>query len=151
MSIKRAQQMIQIFIGILILVVGSVTAITVTDVPSAPSREPASFSAPIEPKTLPKEIEVIHLNCEDQTYETSRVSQVRLSGQICRAQSTGSVKHSRVRNLSTNSEALVFFLEKSNHFTTDLLPVQAGTNSIEIQNDFDGGQTQSLRINIMIQ
>jgi hypothetical protein len=151
LSIKKAQQVMQIFIVTLIFVVGAVTAVTVTQEPPV-SREPASFSPNIEPKTLPKEIEVVRLHCDHNSYSVSRVSQIRLSGKICSGGlPRAAVKRSRIRNLSTNSEAMVFFLEKANHFTTDLIPVQSGINSIEILNDFDDGQSQTQTIDVQIQ
>ncbi|MBX9769089.1 MAG: hypothetical protein K2X47_17570 [Bdellovibrionales bacterium] len=156
MSIKRAQQVMQIFIVTVILVVGGVTALTVTDSTqtevSLPSREPASLSISVEPKTLRKEIEVVQLHCDHRSYNVPLVSQIRLSGTMCLGQHPrGTLKRSRIKNTSTNSEAMVFLLEKANHFTTDLIPVQSGKNSIEIQTDYDDGRTESKIIDVLIQ
>lgn len=155
LSIKRAQQLMQAFILSLILVVGGVTALTVMDTPPtderASTREPASLSMSVEPKTLRKEIEVLPIHCQGNSYRLSNVSQVRLTGQVCPGlNSRTPLKHSRIKNISTNSDAMVFLLGKANHFTTDLIPVQAGKNSIEIMTEYANGQTESKIIEVQV-
>ncbi|MBX9768967.1 MAG: hypothetical protein K2X47_16960 [Bdellovibrionales bacterium] len=158
LSLKKAQQVMQIFFVTLVFIVGAVTALTVSDsgvathdgeIPGETFRGPASLSANFEPKSLRKEIEVVKLSCEENSYHISAVSQIRLSGKVCQNKiPKDSVKSYRIKNLSTNTEAMVFRLDKADHFTTDLIPVQAGANHIEISNDFEDGHTESHRIEV---
>jgi len=95
-----------------------------------------------------REVAIVSVSCEEDTYQVPLVNQVQMQMKICVETQAANVRDTHVQNLANQSTGTVFRLDPG-MLTTDYIQIAPGANRLSVRHVLQNGERSERVITIL--